>query len=147
MLRIVMVVVVAMAVFVFVRLVLLSFARPLKRETSPAPTIEAQPRFNAPMTVRKFEFKRFDTKTGPPDGENFQEKLTLHAAPEGSDDISIYSVTVATPRALARSVAMGPGSYAFQRNLLLVERYDVALIERALHEHVNEIVYLSGEGS
>ena len=99
------------------------------------------------MTVRKFEFKRFATTTGPADPENFRETLTLHAAPEGTDDIAIYSLTVATPKALAQSVAVDAGSYSFQRNLLLVERYDAELIERALHDHINEIVYLSGEGS
>ncbi len=142
-----MIAVVVMAVFVFVRLVLLSFSsRPQRRAASSAPTIEAQPRFTAQMTVRKFEFKRFDTKTGPPNAENFKEALTVHAAPEGSDDISIYSLTVATPQALAQAVAVDAGSYVFQRNLLLVARYDPALIERALHEHINEIVYLAGDG-
>ena len=148
MLRVLIVTVVALAVFVFFRLVLLSFSsRPPQRGASPAPTIDAKPRFHAAMTVRKFEFKRFETKTGPADPENFRETLTLHAAPEGTDDVAIYSLTVATPKALAQSVAVDSGSYSFQRNLLLVDRYDAELIERALHDHINEIVYLSGEGS
>lgn len=146
MLKVVIVAVVAMAAFVFLRLVILSFSKTRPRgDGSRAPTIEAQPRFSAAMTVRKFEFKRFDAKTGPADPENFKETVTLHAAPEGTDDIALYSLTVATPRALADSVAVGPIGYAFQRNLLLVQRYDPALIERALHEHINEIVYLSGD--
>lgn len=146
MLKVVMIAVVAMAAFVFLRLVLLSFSSKRPRAgASPAPTIEAQPRFSAPMTVRKFEFKRLDAKTGPADPENFKETVTLHAAPEGTDDIALYSLTVATPKALAESVALGSIGYAFQRNLLLVQRYDAALIERALHEHINEIVYLAGE--
>jgi hypothetical protein len=138
---------VAMALFVFGRLVLLSFSsKPQRRAPSPAPTIEAQPRFTAQMTVRKFEFKRFDAKAGPADPENFKEILTVHVAPEGTDDISIYTLTVATPKALEQAVGVDAGSYAFQRNLLLVARYDPALIERALHEHINEIVYLAGDG-
>ena len=148
MLRILIFAVVAMAAFVFLRLVLLSFSsRPAQRGASPAPTIDAKPHFNAAMTVRKFEFKRFETKTGPADPENFKETLTLHAAPEGTDDIALYSLTVATPRAMAQSVASAPESYSFQRNVLLVQRYDPALIERALHDHINEIVYLSGENA
>lgn len=148
MLKVVMIAAVVMALFVFVRLVVLSFSQQKPSRTpSPAPTIEAQPRFTAPMTVRKFVFKRFDAKAGPADPENFKEPLTLHAAPEGSDDISIYSLTVATPKALAQAVEVTPGSYTFQRNLLLVARYDRDLIERALHEHINEIVYLAGEGA
>lgn len=147
MLKVVMIAVVAMAAFVFLRLVLLSFSKAKPRgDGSLAPTIEAQPRFSAPMTVRKFEFKRFDVKAGPADPENFKETITLHAAPEGTDDIAIYSLTVATPKALAQAVSVGDGQYSFQRNLLLVPRYDPALIERALHEHINEIVYLSGDG-
>lgn len=138
---------VILAVFVFFRLILLSFSsRSPRRSDTPAPTIEARPRFNATITVRKFQFKRFATDTGPPDPENFKETLTLHAAPEGTEDVSIYSLTVATPKALTQSVSVAAG-YSFQRNLLLVQRYDPELIERALHEHVNEIVYLSGEGN
>lgn len=148
MLRVLIITVVALAVFVFFRLVLLSFSsRPTRRPDAPAPTIEAKPRFTASMTVRKFEFKRFDAQTGPADPEDFKETVTLHAAPEGTDDIAIYSLTVATPKALAQTVALGAGGYSFQRNLLLVPRYDAAVIERALHDHINEIVYLSGEGS
>ena len=148
MLRVLIVVVVALAVFVFFRLVLLSFTnRPQRRPDSPAPTIEAKPRFSSAMTVRKFEFKRFDAKAGPADPENFKESLTLHAAPEGTDDIAIYSLTVATPSALAQAVSSASGEYSFQRNLLLVRRYDPDLIERALHDHINEIAFLSGEGS
>lgn len=148
MLRILIVVVVALAVFVFFRLVVLSFtSRPPRRSQSPTPIIEAKPRFNASMTIRKFEFKRFSAAAGPPDPENFKETVTLHAAPEGTDDIAIYSLTVATPKALALTVAPGAGGYSFQRNLLLVPRYDAEVIERALHDHINEIVYLSGEGS
>ncbi len=148
MLKVVMIAVVAMAVFVFARLVLLSFSsKPPRRAPSPAPTIEAKPRFNAQMTVRKFEFKHFDAKTGPADPDNFKEALTVHVAPEGTDDISIYSLTVATPKALAQAVSLDGGTYAFQRNLLLVARYDPALIERALHDHINEIVYLAGDGA
>lgn len=129
---------------VVARLVRLIFTRPRPASPSPAPTtIEAKPRFQAPMTVRKFEFKRFAAATGPADPENFKDTVTLHAAPEGTDDIGIYSLTVATPRAMASNVTAD--SYSFQRNLLLVPRYDVALIERALHDHINEIVYLSGE--
>jgi hypothetical protein len=129
---------------VVVRLVLLSFsAKPPRRESHPAPTIEAKPRFNAAMTVRKFEFKRLAPQATPADPVNFKETLTLHAAPEGTDDINIYTLTVATPAALAQSVTANP--YSFQRNLIVVPRFDLALIERALHEHINEIVYLSGE--
>ena len=141
-------IVVAVTIFVFLRLVVLSFGgRAPQRPVSPVPTIDAKPRFNSPMTVRTFEFKHFDAKTGPADPENFKESLILHAAPEGTDDISIYSLTVATPKALAQAVAADPGAYSFQRNVLVVQRYDPALIERALHDHINEIVYLSGEGS
>jgi hypothetical protein len=144
MLRFLIFAVVFVTLIVFARLLLLSLsARPQRREATAAPTIEAKPRFQSPMTVRKYEFKRFDAQTGPADPENFSERLTLHAAPEGTDDIAIYSVIVATPRALAQRV--GAAAYAFQRNTLIVPRYDLALIERALHEHVNEIIYLSGE--
>jgi hypothetical protein len=147
MLRVLIVAVVAMAVFVFLRLVLLSFSsKPPRREPTVAPTIEARPKFNAAMTVRRFEFRRFDAQTGPADPENFKETMTLHAAPEGTDDIGIYSLTVATPKALAQTVAQG-SEYSFQRNVLVVPRYDAALIERALHAHINEIVYLSGDNS
>lgn len=149
MLRVLIFAVLTMAAFVFLRLVVLSFSsRPPLRPVSPsptsAPTLDAKARFNVSMTVRKFEFKHFDLKSGPADADNFKETLTLHAAPEGTDDISIYSLTVATPQALAQSVA--PGSYSFLHNLLVVPRYDASLIERALHDHINEIVYLAGEG-
>jgi len=131
---------------VFVRLILLSFQKKPQRPAAPAPaTIDAQPRFNATMTVRKFEFKRFAAQTGPADPENFKEAVTVHAAPEGTDDIRIYTLTVATPRAMEQAALANPGTYSFQRNLLLVPRYDPALIERALHDHINEIVYLSGD--
>ena len=133
---------ITVTVMVVMRLVLLTFSgKPRRPAPQTAPTIEAKPRFNAAMTVRRFEFKRFDVHTGPADPENFRETVTLHAAPEGTDDIGIYTVTVATPKALADSVQ----PYSFQRNLVIVPRYDAALIERALHEHINEIVYLSGE--
>lgn len=146
MLRVLIFAVVAMAAFVFLRLVLLSFgSKPQRREPATAPTIEARPKFNAAMTVRRFEFKHFDALTGPADPGNFKETVTVHAAPEGTDDIGIYPLTVATPTALAQSVTSS--GYYFQRNVLVVPRYDAALIERALHEHINQIVYLSGEDS
>lgn len=138
--------IVAVTLFVFLRLIVLSVTKPARRQENVAPTIEAKPRFNSVMTVRKFEFKRFDVETGPADPENFREALTMHAAPEGTDEIAIYQLTVATPRAINQMLASDAG-YSFQRSLLLVPRYDRALIERALHEHINEIVYLSGEGS
>jgi hypothetical protein len=145
MLRVLIVVVVAMAAFVFFRLLLLTFSnRPARQSGGPPPTIEAKPHFSAAMTIRKLEFKRFDVKTGPADPEYFKETVTLHVAPEGTDDIAIYSLTVSTPKALAQSTDAA-GKYSFQRNLLLVQRYDPELIERALHEHLNEIVYLSGQ--
>jgi hypothetical protein len=148
MLRVVLFLVVAMAVFVFLRLIALSFrSRPPRRPESFAPTIEAKPRFSAVMQVRKFEFKRFDANVGPADPANFKETVTLHAAPEGTDDIAIYSLTVATPSALTQAVTAAGTGYSFQRNLLLVPRYDRELIERALHDHINEIVYLSGDGN
>lgn len=135
---------ITVTVMVVMRLVLLSFSgKPQRKPPQAAPTIEAKPRFHAAMTVRKFEFKRFDAGAGPADPENFKETVTLHAAPEGTDDIGIYTLTVATPQALAQSVAASP--YSFQRNLVIVPRYDASLIERALHEHINEIIYLSGE--
>lgn len=145
MLRVLIITVVALAVFVFFRLVLLSFTRPTRRVDAAPPTIEAKPRFNSPMTVRKFEFRRFELQAGPADPDDFSETVTLHAAPEGTDDISIYSVTVATPKALGQAVSVHPDGYTFQRNLIVVRRYDPAVIGRALHEHINEIAYL-GEG-
>lgn len=146
MLRFVILAVLVATAFVFLRLVLLSLIgrTPRSRPPESAPTIEARPRFTRPMTMRRFQFKHFAAESGPADPENFKEPVTLHAAPEGTDDIGIYTLTVATPGALAQSIAQGQ-AYSFQRNLLLVPRYDRGLIERALHEHINEIIYLSGE--
>lgn len=136
MLRVLIFTVVALAVFVFFRLVVLSFSRSQPRPPKIPPTIDAEARFVFPVEIRRIVFKNFDLRSGPADPEDFDEQVTVHVGPEGKEESRIVSLRVCTPQAMAAPLSSG---YTFQRNVLVVNRYDPEVIRQAIEKHLSEI--------
>jgi hypothetical protein len=141
MLRIVIYAVVIATLVVVLRLL---FVRPRvqerERTSSPKPSIiEMPPR--AQLEIKHYFFANLDKSIGPPDPQHFLENLVVHVGPEGSDRYRVFSLWVGTPGA----AAPGTQAYRFGRGLLLVERYDLELIVKAVRQHINELGLLAEE--
>jgi hypothetical protein len=94
-----------------------------------------------PLEVKSYMFTNFDYRTGPASREDFFENMYVnvgHAGPE-SNSARTYSLYVATPNALAAKMRSENQDYKFGRNLLVVERYDMDVILRAVREHINDL--------
>ena len=123
---------------VFIRLVALRL-RPASRPH--APTVLPPPPFrkSGPIEIKNYWFGAFDHREGPPDAENFYEELTVEVGERGSSVTRSVCLYVATPRALVGMLPMDSNEYAFARNLIVVPRFDMALILRAVKEQLGEI--------
>jgi hypothetical protein len=138
--------------FVIFGVVVATFAVVLRllfiRTSFPKPQFDEQPGPNViempatkPLTIKHFFFANFDHSSGPADRDNFFENLVVHVGPEDSPRYRVYSLWVATASALKN----GGDPYRFGRGLLIVERYDMEVILRAVREHIRELGLLALE--
>ena len=126
---------------VVIRLLLIRNSFPKgPRSESQKPKVIEMPA-SKPLVVKHFFFANFDHRTGPPDASDFFENLVVHVGPEDSPHYRVYSVWVATPGALK----LQNEAYRFGRGLLIVERYDMELILRAVRDHIRELGMLAVE--
>ena len=146
MFRFLLLVIVVFALAVFMRLVLLRLkllemkgaaSTPASESTARARTIDA-PRA---LEVKSYMFTNFDYRTGPANREDFFENIYLNVGEVGreSNSVRTYSLYVTTPRALDAAMRAKREDYKFGRNLLVVERYDMDVILRAVREHINDL--------
>lgn len=151
MFRFLLLVIVVFALFVFMRLVLLrlkilEMKGPVTRgpeETSEhaaaaksrAKTIDAP----KPLEVKSYMFTHFDYRVGPQNPEDFYENFYVNVGEAGADSTRTYSMYVTTPKALSSALRMNQHDYKFGRHLLVVERYDMKVILRAVQDRINEL--------
>jgi hypothetical protein len=141
MLRFIIFAVLIATLVVVVRLLLIRSRFPAQQKSEPAkPKIIAMSA-SKPLTIRHYFFANLDHRTGPADRDDFFENLVVHVGPEDSPDYRVYSLWVATPAALMRR----QDPYRFGRGLLIVERYDMEVILRAVREHIRELGLLAVE--
>jgi hypothetical protein len=147
MLRFIIITVLVLTFFVFVRLVLLRLRRMDQPPTKPAPPIiDAEPQFASPMEIKNYRFANFDHRVGPSNPENFHELLYVDVGPEGSTaDVRRYALHVTTPKGLSARIENNSSGYRFGSNLLVVERFDLEMILRALRDRINELPELGSE--
>jgi hypothetical protein len=132
---------IALTLIVVLRLVLVrSRYQPVKASAEQKPKVIEMPA-SKPLVIKHYFFANFDHRTGPPDVSNFFENLVVHVGPEDAPHYRVYSVWVATPGALK----LQNEAYRFGRGLLIVERYDMELILRAVREHIRELGMLAVE--
>ena len=147
MFRFLLLILVVGALFVFMRLVLLRMKvlemnapRPPSPErtttaTARGRTIDAPP----PLEVKSYMFTNFDYRRGPANADDFYENLYVGVGEAGADSTRTYSMWVTTPKALSSMVQKNKDDYKFGRHLLVVERYDMKVILRAVGEHINDL--------
>jgi hypothetical protein len=149
MFRFLLLIIIVCALVVFMRLVLLRLkllemkaASPAAQESSPrVRTIDAP----QPLEVKSYMFTNFDYRIGPANREEFFENMYVNVGNAGAESNSArtYSLYVTTPRALDVAMRAKHEDYKFGRNLLVVERYDMDVILRAVREHINDLGLLS----
>ncbi len=144
MFRYLLLIIVVFSLFVFMRLVLLRLKileikqSPPEQPLAPTPrTIDAP----QPLEVKSYMFTNFDYRVGPKNSEEFYEKLVVNVgeADANANSTRTYSLYVSTPTALASEMRVTKQDYKFGRNLLVIERYDMNLILRAVRDHINEL--------
>jgi hypothetical protein len=141
MLRFIILLVVAAAVLVFIRLLLLRASmRAAPPRSAAQSTIIQMPSVRS-LTIKHYFFANFDPVQGPVDHNNFFENLIVHVGPEDSDRYRVYSMWVATPGA----TKPGPDGFRFGRGVLIVDRYDLGLVLRAVRQHIHELGLLAEE--
>ena len=146
MLRFVIWLVLLLAFWMLLRLILLSFRKQSSTNSGKNIVINMPAKVVHPLQVRSYKFRNFDFRSGPPDPKRFCERLYLTLG--SSDDPSLekkYSFLVATPAGLNDTMRAENRDFQFGRNLLLVERYDMELILRAISRHLDELDALAEE--
>ncbi|HUQ49477.1 MAG TPA: Imm8 family immunity protein [Terriglobales bacterium] len=136
MLKILILTVVALAVFVFFRLVILSFSKSQRSPLKIPPTIDAEAKFVHPLEVKQIVFKNFDLRSGPADPANFDEQATIHVGPKGRDEVRTVALRICTPQAMAPQPQSG---FSFQRNVLVVNRYDMEVIRTGVEKYISDM--------
>ncbi len=150
MFRFLLLVIVVFALAVFMRLVLLRLKLLEMKTAAPSPTQESGPRVRTidapqPLEVKSYMFTNFDYRSGPANRDDFFENMyvnvgeVLRTAGTADSNTRTYSLWVTTPRALDAAMRAKREEYKFGRNLLVVERYDMDVILKAVREHINDL--------
>jgi hypothetical protein len=146
MFRFLLLVSVVCVLMVFMRLVLLRLKLLERKAVSPAQAPEQSARVRTidapqPLEVKSYMYTNFDYRTGPADREEFFENMYVNVGAAGPETNSTrtYSLYVTTPRALDKAMRAKREDYKFGRNLLVVERYDMDVILKAVREHINDL--------
>jgi hypothetical protein len=141
MLRLFILILIVLTLLVVLRLMLVrSRYKQQKLSEQRQPKIVEMPAAK-PIAIKHYFFANFDHRTGPADRGNFFENLVVHVGLEDSQHYRVYSLWVATPDALK----LGHDRYRFGRGLLIVERYDMDVILRAVQDRIRELGLLAEE--
>lgn len=147
MLRFIIISVVAMAILVALRIVRLSFkmntaTKVARKDGGGAQVIEMPCREPAVMTIQEFSFANFPESDSPKDVEDFYERMFVKVGRVGTgSEVQVYTLHVTTPKGLQR--ALESDNYRFGRDLLIVNRFERALIRAALEKHIYELPQLA----
>ncbi len=140
MVRLIVIFATVAALAVFVRLLLIRSRVQARQQSGSANKIVAMPSAG-PIAIKHYFFANLDHLIGPTDPQDFCENLVVHVGPENADRYRVFSIWVATPGAVRPALE----GYRFGRGLLIVERYDLELILRAVRQHINELGLLAEE--
>jgi hypothetical protein len=130
---------------------------PTEPEPGPSPQREAQepgsfyePHINPDLVVTPYNFRNFDAEMGPPDPEDFYDELVFNAYNRSDGYRFTGSMMVATPRGLAAEIKHSCHAYLQGDGTVLVNRYDLSTILRALverHTDPAELHYRLNDGA
>jgi predicted signal transduction protein with EAL and GGDEF domain len=135
------IILIALTLLVVLRIILVrNRHRPQKPREQHQPNIVEMPAAKT-LAIKHYFFANFDHRSGPANRDNFFENLVVHVGPEDSAQYRVYSLWVVTPEALK----LGHDPYRFGRGLLIVERYDMDVILRAVQDRIRELGLLAEE--
>ena len=133
------------AIVVLIRLVRLTLKAESQkkaiRKNDAGKVVEMPAREQRPVVLQEFSFANFDDKSTPKDLEDFFERMFVKIGRTPEEQGQTYSLHVTTPKGLQRAVASE--TFRFGRDILVVERFDRALIRAALDKHLYELPQLA----
>jgi hypothetical protein len=89
--------------------------------------------------IKNYYFIDIDFNKGPSDPENFYEDFRIDVGEAGSDSVTNYSFFVCTPKGIQGAMKELKTDYLMERNLLIVPRFDMELILRAIRERIDKL--------
>ena len=89
--------------------------------------------------IKNYYFINIDFNKGPSDLEDFYEDFVVDVGEVGTDRVTNYSFFVCTPKGIEGAMKELKADYLMERNLLIVPRFDMELIERAIREHIDKL--------
>lgn len=107
--------------------------RDLPREAR-SPGSHYDPKINPDLVITEYNFRSFDAQMGPPDPDEFYDDLLFHAYNQRDGYRFEGALTVCTPRGLARLLREFEGEYVEGDGAIIVPRYDLRVVLRALLE-------------
>ena len=142
-------IVLALTLVVTIRLLFLRVNAPKARAgaVKTPPVIEGRVTSSGPMELKSLEFEEFDAEAGPASYEEFFEKARITVVRTGTDWRASYALYVTTPKGLAAYLKKNKTDHQFGRDLLVVERYDRAVIRAAVLARIDDLPLLSEETS
>jgi len=99
-----------------------------------------------PLRITKFFFRAFDLVPGAPDPEMFADELIVELYNADTDQRWSVSYYVATPRGLAQLLKEKSWKYLYAPAILVVPRYNLEDIRRAVETRIREENELSAPG-
>lgn len=90
----------------------------------------------SPLQVRGYWFSHSDANLGPSDAAVFYDQVHLDLYDPRSGQAWEAAFVVATPQGLARALREGDGEALFEDNIVIVPRYNVAAILKAIVERL-----------
>jgi hypothetical protein len=121
-------------------------SRPVDAATLEAPTIPTLPLPAAEepeddqsrLRIRNHYFRSFDSDTGPPDPECFYDELFVELTDSNTSGSWTISYIVGTPSGIAQVMREEGWDEMFGTDLLIVRRFDCALILKSLLDRLEE---------
>jgi hypothetical protein len=102
---------------------------------------------NNQNVIKNYYFIDFDFEKGPENPADFYADFRIDVGEVDSDEITNYSVFVATTTGLQAAMRSEGWKYVFGVPLLIVDSYDLNLILKAVEEHIVELPRLATDVS
>ncbi|MBI2682572.1 MAG: hypothetical protein HYX26_05050 [Acidobacteriales bacterium] len=139
MLRVIIFGVVVASLLVFLRLMLLSIRRGPQPRRAPVREDKIIDAEEPVLELKSYRFHGCDSAMGPPDPLDFHERLYVSVGPRDSDRARTYCIHVTTPKTLEKELSASGHPARFGRDLLIVHRFEVDVILRAVRDRIREL--------
>ena len=97
------------------------------------------------LEIVDYHFVAGDSRGGPIHLDKPYQELIVSVKGHPSEKIRSYSLYVCTPSGVERILCEGNRPYAFVRNLLIVETYDINVILQALRQQIEDLALYARE--